>query len=287
MSAEILDGRAIARSMRQEIADDVAQWVDKEGQPPTLAIVQMGADPASDRYVRAIERGFKGVGMLVRRVALAADATQERMAEALEQLGMDDDVQGVIVQLPLPLHIKESVLHKLSPVKDVDGIHPLNAGLLLQRSKAALVPATPLGAMELLRRYNIDVEGKNAVLVGRSRIVGLPMSLLLLHRHATVTVCHTRTRDLAKITRTADILAVAVGRPAMITREMVRSGTVVIDFGINLMNGEMVGDVDKGVAEVASYITPVPGGAGPMTNIMLMRNTLQAAQRQRELRDKA
>lgn len=287
MSAEILDGRAIARSMRQEIADDVAQWVDKEGQPPTLAIVQMGADPASDRYVRAIERGFKGVGMLVRRVALAADATQERMAEALEQLGMDDDVQGVIVQLPLPLHIKESVLHKLSPVKDVDGIHPLNAGLLLQRSKAALVPATPLGAMELLRRYNIDVEGKNAVLVGRSRIVGLPMSLLLLHRHATVTVCHTRTRDLAKITRTADILAVAVGRPAMITREMVRSGMVVIDFGINLMNGEMVGDVDKGVAEVASYITPVPGGAGPMTNIMLMRNTLQAAQRQRELRDKA
>ena len=287
MSAEILDGRAIARSMRQEIADDVAQWVDKEGQPPTLAIVQMGADPASDRYVRAIERGFKGVGMLVRRVALAADATQERMAEALEQLGMDDDVQGVIVQLPLPLHIKESVLHKLSPVKDVDGIHPLNAGLLLQRSKAALVPATPLGAMELLRRYNIDVEGKNAVLVGRSRIVGLPMSLLLLHRHATVTVCHTRTRDLAKITRTADILAVAVGRPAMITREMVRSGTVVIDFGINLMNGEMVGDVDKGVAEVASYITPVPGGAGPMTNIMLMRNTLQAAQLQRELRDKA
>jgi methylenetetrahydrofolate dehydrogenase (NADP+) / methenyltetrahydrofolate cyclohydrolase len=287
MSAEILDGRAVARSMRQEIADDVAQWAQEEGQPPTLAIVQMGSDPASDRYVRAIERGFTGVGMLVKRVALAADATQERLAESLEQLSMDDDVQGVIVQLPLPLHIKESVLHKLSPSKDVDGIHPLNAGLLLQHSKEALVPATPLGAMELLRRYNIDVEGKSAVLVGRSRIVGLPMAMLLLHQHATVTVCHTRTRDLAKVTRTADILAVAAGQPGMVTREMVRSGTVVIDFGINLLDGEMVGDVDKGVAEVASYMTPVPGGTGPMTNMMLMRNTLQAAQRQRQERQEA
>ena len=287
MAAETLDGRAVARTMRQEIADAVEQWVGEEGQPPTLAIVQVGADPASDRYVRAIERGFTNVGMHVRRVALAADATQERMAESLEQLNDDDDVQGIIVQLPLPSHIKEPVLQKLSPVKDVDGIHPLNAGLLLQRSKEALVPATPLGAIELLRRYDIGIEGKHAVLVGRSRIVGLPMALLLLHRHATVTVCHTRTSDLAKVTRSADILAVAAGRAGMITPDMVRPGAVVIDFGINFANGEMVGDVDKQVAEVAGYMTPVPGGAGPMTNIMLMRNTLQAAERQREARQQA
>jgi methylenetetrahydrofolate dehydrogenase (NADP+)/methenyltetrahydrofolate cyclohydrolase len=282
MPAEILDGRAVARAMSQEIAGEVARWVQEQGYPPTLAIVQVGADPVSDRYVQALSRGLKAVGMGAQRTALPADATTERLAETLHQLNDDGRAHGVIVQFPLPRQIEPSALHALSPLKDVDGIHPLNAGLLLQGSAEALAPATPLGGIALLRRYGIAIEGREAVVVGRSRVVGLPLAMLLLHRHATVTLCHTRTRNLAEVTRRAEILAVAVGRPNLVTPDMVRPGAAVVDFGINIVNGNMVGDVDPAVGEVAGYLTPVPGGAGPMTNVMLMRNTLQAAQRQRE-----
>lgn len=280
MPAEILDGRRVARAMRQELAEDVAGWVREQGHPPGLAIVQVGSDPASDYYVQAIERSLAGAGMAAMRVPLPNETTTERLVETLQGLNANPRVHGVIVQMPLPAHIHPSALHALSPAKDVDGIHPLNAGLLLQGSAQALAPATPLGGIELLNRYNIAIEGRQAVVVGRSRIVGLPMALLLLHRHATVTLCHTRTRNLAEVTRSADILAVAAGRPNMITRDMVRPGAVVIDFGINMLNEAMVGDVDPGVAEVAGHLSPVPGGTGPMTNIMLMRNTLEAARRQ-------
>ncbi len=282
MPAEILDGRIIARAMRQEIAQEVERWVQEEGQPPTLAIVQVGADPASNRYVQALLAGFAAVGMGTRREALPSGATAESLTETLQRLNADEQVHGVIVQLPLPAQIPSTTLHALSPLKDVDGIHPLNAGLLLQGAREALAPATPLGGIELLRRHGVAIEGRGAVVVGRSRIVGLPMAMLLLHRHATVTLCHSRTCDLAALTRRAEILAVAVGQPKVITPDMVRPGAAVIDFGINLVDGAMVGDVDPAVSDVAGYLSPVPGGSGPMTNVMLMRNTLQAARRQRE-----
>lgn len=281
MPAQSLDGRAVARAMCQEIAQEVACWNRTQGAPPTLAIVQAGADAASARYVRAIERGFASVGMGVRRHSLPPDAATGALIETLERLNADEAVHGVIVQMPLPPQIEPAALQALAPCKDVDGIHPRNAGLLLQGDAEALAPATPLGGLALLERYGIAIEGREAVVVGRSRIVGLPLAMLLLHRHATVTVCHSRTRDLATITRRADILAVAVGRPHMIAPEMVRPGAAVVDFGINVVDGAMLGDVDPAVAEVAGYLTPVPGGTGPMTNVMLMRNTLQAARRLR------
>jgi methylenetetrahydrofolate dehydrogenase (NADP+) / methenyltetrahydrofolate cyclohydrolase len=279
MPAQILDGRAAARAMRQEIAQEVACWNRAQGASPTLAIVQVGGDPASERYVRAIERGLDAVGMGVCRHTLPADAATGELVALLQRLNVDTAVHGIIVQMPLPPQIEPSALQALSPGKDVDGIHPLNAGLLLQGDAGALVPATPLGGLALLERHGVQIEGREAVVVGRSRIVGLPMAMLLLHRHATVTLCHSRTRDLEPITRRAEILVVAVGRPHLITPEMVRPGAAVVDFGINVVDGDMLGDVDPAVAQVAGYWTPMPGGTGPMTNVMLMRNTLQAARR--------
>ncbi len=281
MPAQLLDGRAIARAMRQEIAQEAARFAQERGLPATLAIVQVGSDLASDRYVQALLKGLHAVGMDARREALPGDAEMPQLVESLVRLNHDPCVHGVIVQMPLPAQIKPAALQALAPCKDVDGVHPLNAGLLLQGADEALAPATPLGGMELLQRYGIQIEGREAVVVGRSRIVGLPMAMLLLHRHATVTVCHSRTRELAEVTRRAEILAVAVGQPHLITPEMVRPGAVVLDFGVNMHAGAMLGDVDPAVHQVASYLTPVPGGTGPMTNVMLLRNTLQAAWRQK------
>lgn len=281
MVANILDGRGIARLIQQEITERVALWRQQTGQPPRLAVVQVGDNAASAQYIQAITKSMAKVGIETLLSLLPEESTSQDVISILQQLNAEPQINGVIVQLPLPRHIEGSVINVLDPAKDVDGIHPLNAGLLLQGNPEALVPATPLGGITLLERYELPIEGRRAVVVGRSRIVGLPMAILLLQRHATVTICHSHTPNLANITRQADILAVAVGRPNLITPDMVRPGAIVIDFGINFVNGEMVGDVDKSVAEVAGYITPVPGGTGPMTNAMLMHNVLRAAERQK------
>jgi methylenetetrahydrofolate dehydrogenase (NADP+)/methenyltetrahydrofolate cyclohydrolase len=232
--------------------------------------------------VRQIKRHFTDAGMRFALHTLEAKVSEETLAARMEELNGDPQTNGIIVQMPLPEHLSEdAVVGMLDPAKDVDGMHPLNAGRLMQQRGDALVPATPAGGMELLRRYDIPLKGKRAVMVGRSNIVGRPMALLMLHQHATVTICHSRTEDLGAITRQADILAVAVGRPGMIGGEMIRPGAVVIDYGVNVIDDELVGDVATEAAkEVAGYITPVPGGTGPMTNAMLMRNTLTAARRQ-------
>jgi len=282
MTAQLLDGRALARTMSREIATEVAAFHAAHDVTPGIAVVQVGADPASSAYVGQIERAFARAGMSFTLERLQADATDQQLTLLLQALNSDPQVHGVIVQMPLPAHLPQAlVTDLLDPGKDVDGIHPFNAGRLMQQSGDYFAPATPAGGMELLRRYGISLTGKHAVMVGRSNVVGRPMALLMLHEHATVTICHSRTPDLAAVCRQADVLVAAVGRPGMITGGMIRPGAVVVDFGMNVVEGQIIGDVDFASAqEVAGWITPVPGGTGPLTNIMLLRNTLQAARRQ-------
>lgn len=282
MTAQLLDGRALARTMSREIAAQVAAFRAAHSVMPGIAVVQVGADPASSAYVGQIRRAFTRAGMAFALHSLAQSASADALAALLRALNADPQVHGIIVQMPLPAHLPQAlVTDLLDPRKDVDGIHPLNAGRLMQQSGDYFVPATPAGGMELLRRYGISLAGKHAVMVGRSNVVGRPMALLMLHEHATVTICHSRTPDLAAVCRQAELLVVAVGRPGMITGEMIRPGAVVVDFGMNVVNGQIVGDVDAASAsEVAGWITPVPGGTGPLTNILLLHNTLQAARRQ-------
>jgi methylenetetrahydrofolate dehydrogenase (NADP+)/methenyltetrahydrofolate cyclohydrolase len=282
MTADILDGAALARTLRQELEAEVTAFEAEQGWAPGIAVVQMGDDPASLRYVRAIERSFSRVRIGCALHVLPLESGAARLQDLLGRLNADPRTNGIIVQIPLPEPLTISdVTAALDPAKDVDGIHPLNAGKLMQGSPDAFVPATPAGGMEILRRYGVNLAGKHAVMVGRSNIVGRPMALLMLHEHATVTICHSRTRDLGAVTRQADVLVAAVGRPRMITADMVKPGAVVIDFGVNVIDGQLVGDVDtEAVAQVAGQLTPVPGGTGPMTNLMLARNTLAAARRQ-------
>jgi len=279
--AILMDGRALAETMLAEVARQVAE-LTAVGTSPGLAIVQVGEEPTSRSYVCAIQRTCRRVGILDVLRCLPIDVAPDRFGQELEALANDETISGIIVQLPLPPWLQHALRRHLSPEKDVDGIHPTNAGLLAIGDPAAFVPATPLGGMELLRHYGVDLEGQRAVVVGRSAIVGRPMASLLLQANATVTICHSRTVDLPAVTRAAQVLVVATGHPAMITAEMVSPGACVIDFGINFVGGRMVGDVDTdAVAQVARYITPVPGGTGPMTNVMLMQNTLRAAREQR------
>ncbi|MHB1131902.1 MAG: bifunctional 5,10-methylenetetrahydrofolate dehydrogenase/5,10-methenyltetrahydrofolate cyclohydrolase [Chloroflexota bacterium] len=279
MQARLLDGKALAATMKEEIRASVAAFKEAHGYVPGITVVQVGADPASDRYVRQIGRGFEDAGMVFALRQPDSSVTQAEMVDLIRELNDDPSVSGIIVQMPLPKHIpQEAVARAISPEKDVDGISPANAGRLLAGSGQFFAPATPSGGMEILRRYGFDLAGKRAVVVGRSNIVGKPMALLLLHQHATVTICHSRTDDLAAVTRQADILVAAIGRPRFITADMVKPGAVVIDFGVNIVGGKSVGDVDfQAAQEVAGAITPVPGGTGPMTNVMLLRNTLRAA----------
>ena len=281
MGARILDGRALAKTISGEIATEVAKFEGEHGWSPGIAVVQVGEDPASSWYVRMIRRSFTRAGMCFALHTLDDAADADTVVELLRELNEDPRTNGIIVQMPLPQHLPQSlVTDVLDPAKDVDGMHPLNAGRLMQQSGDTFVPATPAGGMEILRRYGIELKGKRAVMVGRSNIVGRPMALLLLHQHATVTICHSRTQDLASVTRQGDILLAAVGKPNIITGDMIRPGAVVIDFGANVVGDKLVGDVDTEAAkEVAGYITPVPGGTGPMTNAMLMMNTLTAANR--------
>lgn len=273
----ILDGRAVATMLRDELRSDIQQ-LQQRGVTPRLAVVQVAGDAASDWYVRAIKRACDQVGIAFHLAHLPASATQPDIIAQIMHLNADSTTHGIIIQLPLPKHHDpQPVIAALDPAKDVDGQHPTNLGKLAA-GFPTFVPNTPAGGMELLQRYMIDIAGKHAVVVGRSSVVGKPMALLLLNANATVTIAHSRTPDLAAMVRQADIVAVGVGKPGLITGSMLKPGAVVIDFGINEIDGGVVGDVDYASAiDVASAITPVPGGTGPVTNLMLLRSVVVAA----------
>ena len=276
--ATIIDGKAVAAQIREQVAEEVAQLVSERGSPPGLATVLVGADPASQIYVAGKHRACAEVGIASIGRELPEDAGQEELLAVVSELNADPEVSGIIVQLPLPGHLDAArATSAVDPAKDVDGLTPTNAGLLAL-GRNGLVSATPLGVIELLRRYDTPLEGAHAVVVGRSDLVGKPVASLLLAENATVTVCHSRTRDLEQVCQSADVLIAAVGRPRLVTGEMVREGATVIDVGMNRTDDGLVGDVDfEAAAERARAITPVPGGVGPMTIAMLLRNTVKAA----------
>lgn len=280
--AILIDGKETARAVRGEIRDAVAAFTKESGVIPGLAVVIVGDDPASRVYVRNKHRACEEVGIRSDVHALPADTSEAELLTLVARLNADPTVNGILVQLPLPKHLdEEKVILAIDPAKDVDAFHPVNVGKIMI-GNFTFAPCTPAGVMELLRHYNIPVAGKHCVIIGRSNIVGKPQAMLMLKENATVTVCHSRTVGLADITRTADILVAAVGRPGFVTADMVRDGAVVIDVGINrTAEGKLCGDVDfAAVSEKASYITPVPGGVGPMTITMLLKNTLAAAKDQ-------
>jgi methylenetetrahydrofolate dehydrogenase (NADP+)/methenyltetrahydrofolate cyclohydrolase len=278
MGARLMDGRGLAERIRAEIAEEVRE-LGEIG----LATVLVGDDPASDIYIRLKHTAAGEVGINARDIRLASQTTEEELLEEVRQLNADDAIDGLLVQLPLPDHIDEArVIRALDPMKDVDGLHPLNFGQLTL-GRPAHVGATPVGIMRLLEEYDVPLEGARAVVVGRSDIVGKPVSLLLLHANATVTICHSRTRDLPSVTREADVLVVAVGQAGVVGRDDVREGATVIDVGMNRGEDGVVGDVDPAVAEAAGLFTPVPGGVGPMTIAMLLRSAVRAARYRRGL----
>lgn len=277
--AQIIDGTLVASETRARAAEIIARVKDA-GVDPGLAVILIGEDPASQSYVRMKEKDCAEVGIRSLDFRRSEQTSQAELEEIIDRCNADPSVHGILVQLPLPKHLdEESALSRISAEKDVDGLHPENLGRLV-RGISGPRACTPWGVMAMLDRYGIDPAGKRAVVIGRSSIVGKPAALMLLERDATVTVCHSRTRDLAAVCREADILVVAVGRPEMITDEYVKPGAVVIDVGINRTDHGMVGDVDfKSVEPIASAITPVPGGVGPMTRAMLVLNTAEAAAR--------
>jgi len=309
MSAILLSGKPIADAIKAEVADDVRAIKEKHGISPCLVVVRVGEDPASAVYVGSKVKTAEELGIISEHVHLDADASQEKVIEVVAGLNARDDVDGILVQLPMPKHIDErTVLELIDPEKDVDGFHPVNAGRLLQGHEA-LTPCTPAGVIEVLKRSGIAIAGKNAVVVGRSNIVGKPMAILLLQENATVTICHSRTADLADVCSRADILVAAIGRTGFIRREHIRPGAAVIDVGINNVTDPvaaadlfgpddiekrlatiekrgftLVGDVNpRDAMELAGYFTPVPGGIGLLTVAMLMKNTVTAARSRRRI----
>ena len=277
--AQIIDGKAISRQVREEIAAEVVKFKEKYNCAPGLAVVIVGNDPASQVYVRNKKRGCEEVGFYSESYELDESTTQEELIALVERLNNDEKIHGILVQLPLPKHLNETeVLLKIKPEKDVDAFHPYNVGKIMIGNHD-LLPCTPAGVMVLLEKSGIDVTGKKCVVIGRSNIVGKPMAMLLLHANGTVTICHSKTKDLADICREADILVASIGKPEFVKGDMVKEGAVVVDVGINrLESGKLVGDVAFSEVEPkASYITPVPGGVGPMTITMLLKNTLTAA----------
>lgn len=279
MAATVIDGRVVAKNWKEKIARQVAQNV-QNGVTPHLAVVLVGENPASQVYVRNKENSCNKAGMKSSVIRLPEDCAQNTLEETVLALNADESVHGILVQLPLPKHLDEArVLALIDPDKDVDGFHAMNSGRLMN-GQPGFVPCTPLGVMKLLEAYDIPVRGKHAVVIGRSNIVGKPMAMLLLAADATVTICHSKTENLAEITRQADILVAAVGRANFVTADMVKPGAAVIDVGINRVDGQLVGDVDyAAVSEVAGAITPVPGGVGQMTIAMLLANTMDAVNR--------
>jgi methylenetetrahydrofolate dehydrogenase (NADP+)/methenyltetrahydrofolate cyclohydrolase len=285
LPAKLIDGVAIARDVREDVAREAAALTAK-GTRPGLAVVLVGDDPASAVYVRSKGKATEEAGMHGETIKLSADTSQAELLAIVERLNADPKIHGILVQSPLPKQIDyQSVIARLDPEKDVDGFHPVNAGKLLIGDKSGFAPCTPAGVMEMLKRSHVELKGAECVIVGRSTIVGRPMAALMIQEDATVTVCHSKTRDLAAHTRRAEILVVAAGRAKFVTGDMVRPGAVVIDVGINRVADSrakqgyiLVGDVDfASTAEVASLITPVPGGVGPMTIAMLLKNTVRAA----------
>lgn len=281
MSALIIDGKALALTLREAIAQGVQELVKTAGIKPGLAAVLVGDDPASAVYVRNKKLACEKAGIFPQEHRLPASTTQESLVTLVHQLNGDERIHGILVQLPLPSHIDTKIiLQAVSPDKDADGFHPVNVGHLVE-GDPIFVPCTPKGVMHMIDSTGEPIAGKRAVVIGRSNIVGKPVAMLLLHRHATVTICHSRTQDLPGVVREADIVVAAIGKPHFVTKDMVKPGAMVIDVGINrLPDGQLVGDVDfDRVKEQAGWITPVPGGVGPMTIAMLLQNTLESARR--------
>jgi len=281
MTAQLLKGRQLAKQLQAELSESFAELATATGVQPTLAALQMGADPAAAGYLRAIRRACQGVGVALRPVELDEKSSPEEVQAALTPLNDDKAVHGIMVLEPLPDHVDSSqLIDFLSPAKDVDGVHPLNAGRLAAQRQPHFVPATPAGAMMLLEDADVTFKGKKAVVIGRSDIVGKPMALLLLHRHCTVTIAHSRTEDLPSVASEAVILCVAVGRPEMVTGDWIKPGAVVVDFGSTYVGSSVKGDCEQASVEAAAgMFTPVPGGTGPMTNVMLMQNLFSAYRR--------
>ncbi len=279
MSATLIDGKAVAKQIREDLAREIEQ-LKAQGIVPTLAVLWVGEDPASGVYYRSKQRLAERLGIEFRGEVLPQDVPQDGLLRRIQELNDDPEVEGIFVEFPLPEHIQPEVVREaIAPEKDVDGITPVNLGKLLI-DEPGLIPATPYGVMELLKASNVQLRGADAVMVGRSEVVGKPLALLLLREDATVTICHSKTRDLAEHTRRADVLCVAVGRPKLVTADMVKEGAVVIDIGLNATEEGVVGDVDfEAVREKASMITPVPGGVGPMTATIVMKNVVEATKR--------
>ena len=282
--AEILDGKKVSQKVKDALKEETKAFFEKYGIRPGLAVVIVGDDPASRVYVNSKKKACEEIGYYSEEHALSKDTTESELLSLVEKLNGDGKIHGILVQLPLPGHIdEEKIINAISPKKDVDAFHPVNVGKIMI-GNFDFLPCTPAGVMELLDEANIDLTGKNCVVIGRSNIVGKPQAMLLLHKDATVTICHSKTKNLKEITKNADVLIAAVGRAKMVTADYVKKGAVVIDVGMNrLENKKLAGDVDfDSVKDVASYITPVPGGVGPMTIAMLMKNTFTAAKRAAE-----
>jgi len=277
MSANIIDGKAIAKEIRGEVRDEITKLVDEGKRPPALAVVLAGNDPGSHIYVKGKKKACHKVGITSIEHKLDESVTERQLVTLIDKLNSDPAIDGILVQLPLPGKLHEhTIIEKISPLKDVDGFHPINVGRLVADTDG-LRPCTPAGIIELLKRSNISLPGKKVVVLGRSNIVGKPVATLLLHESCTVTVCHSKTVGLSHITKRADIIVAAIGRPKFVTADMVKEEAVVIDVGINRTDDGVCGDVDfDNVKEIAGYITPVPKGVGPMTIAMLMVNTLEA-----------
>jgi len=281
VAAQIIDGKALARTIREGIAEEVRLLEKDTGIKPGLAAILVGDDPASAVYVKNKKIACEKAGLYPQEHLLPASTTQEALLELINQLNVDSRIHGILVQLPLPPGIdSQAILQAVSPEKDVDGFHPVNVGRLVA-GDPVFIPCTPKGVIQMIDSTGQDIAGKRAVVIGRSNIVGKPVAMLLVHRHATVTICHSRTKDLPGVVREADIVIAAIGKPLFVTPDMVKEGAIVIDVGINrLADGKLVGDVDfERVKERAGWITPVPGGVGPMTIAMLLHNTLESARR--------
>ena len=278
VTASIIDGKAVARAVEQEVAAAISRL----GFRPALVAVRVGSDPASEIYVRNKAKKARELGLEGTELIFDESMSERELLAEIERLNLENDVDGILVQLPLPKHIdSRKVIDAIDPAKDVDGFHPINTGLL-HLGRPTLVPCTPAGCIRLIESTGETIEGKHAVVIGRSDIVGKPVAALLLQRNATVTICHSRTRHLAAIAAVADILVAAIGKARFVTAEMIKPGAIVIDVGINRVDGKLAGDVDFAAArEIAGWITPVPGGVGPMTIAMLMKNTVTAAERRR------
>lgn len=282
MTAAMLDGKAISAKVKENVKAEIADFIEKTGKSVTLAVIRVGDNPASEIYVRNKIRACEAVGIRSLSITLPGETSENEVLDKIQSLAADKSVNGILVQLPLPAHINENkILLAIPKEKDVDGFHPENVGDLLL-GNPAITACTPSGVIEMIASTGISLCGKHAVVLGRSNIVGKPMALLLLQQNATVTVCHSKTQNLSEITAQADVLIAAIGKPNFVKKEMVKQGAIVVDVGINRTENGIVGDVDPAVQEVASYLSPVPGGVGPMTIAMLMKNTLIAAQRQCE-----